>query len=209
METIYYPVTTLKNTSPGSIMFVINLIMVFVFSAIIFTSGLVFYFLAGDFSADTGFIIWTALLLVCCSEIIVCFVGLRGSYLVSLDILINYFWGVSVLIVPLCITIYGSYNYLENAQLYAEHQWTHDSFDNARKIFCDPPDTYKTECMVPFKGPDNQFGMCMCVCAHHTQYIVCIFYIYPLVVCICHTYPLVVCMCYIYPLIDISLSCTQ
>ena len=51
----------------------------------------------------TGWIVWLGLSIVGLCLSITCAIGMRGAHVVSLDMLLSYFWGVIVFIGPLVI----------------------------------------------------------------------------------------------------------
>ena len=144
-----YPINVIHNMSPANGIFIVNCVMIACFSVVVVFTCFVLQAIL-SVKSDTGWYYWALLGVVSVSEIIVCVVGLRGSYYVSLEILLSYFWGILVLIVPLCICLYGCINYYATVTVYSKKQWSHQSFNGLREFFCDPPDTANTLCAVPF-----------------------------------------------------------
>ena len=79
-----------------------------------------------------------------------CLVGIRGSYIVSLGLLLRYLWGVLIVIGPLFIVQFVTIQFaLKVRQLYS-HAWQEAAFNNIRYYFCIPQSTYMTTCNTPF-----------------------------------------------------------
>ena len=76
-------------------------------------------------------------------------IGLRGAHLVSLELLLTYFWGIIVFIVPLVLGLFACFNFLAYTRIWFKHAWTLDSFAQVRKLFCIPHDTADNKCKAP------------------------------------------------------------
>ena len=81
-------------------------------------------------------------------------VGMRGAHLVSLELLLSYFWGTLVLFAPLLLGIFAVFNISFYTRIWFKHQWRTPDFSYIRKTFCDPSSTASTKCTAPeFDGP--------------------------------------------------------
>lgn len=75
---------------------------------------------------------------------------MRGAYLVSLQILLDYFWASIVIISPLILVLFSCFNYYTSIDIIFKHLWTNDNFSNIRRSSCKPSSTANTLCNIPF-----------------------------------------------------------
>jgi len=105
---------------------------------------------------------WLGLALVGFALTFICALGIRGAYLVSLELLLLYFWGVAVFLAPLLlgtVTCFDFYSYID---VYFRHHWEEDTFLGIREFFC-AEDTANNKCMSPIMGGglyDNETAWC-------------------------------------------------
>ena len=76
-------------------------------------------------------------------------VGMRGAHLVSLDLLLSYFWGIIVLIAPLLLGIFAVFNISFYTRIWFKHQWDKPDFIDVRRLFCEPSSTADNRCIAP------------------------------------------------------------
>lgn len=74
---------------------------------------------------------------------------MRGAHLVSLDLLLAYFWGIIVCLVPLLLALFACFNISLYTKIWFKHNWELPSFDQVRRIFCHPRNTYDNKCIAP------------------------------------------------------------
>lgn len=68
-------------------------------------------------------------------------IGLRGTHLVNLELLLTYFWGITVYISGLTLAVVvclDSYSYLG---IWINHEWGEASLRTLREQFCIPSNT--------------------------------------------------------------------
>jgi hypothetical protein len=83
-----------------------------------------------------------------CFLAIVACIGMRGSHLISFDLLLYYFWGIILFIVPLVLSLFACFNYNFYTKIWFRHSWDSPNFKQIRKIFC-PSHTAETLCIAP------------------------------------------------------------
>jgi len=109
---------------------------------------------SGENSEGTGWIQWLGLAVVGVALSITCAVGIRGAQLVSLDLLLFYFWGIAVFLAPLLLLTIISFDFYTYIDVYFHHHWEEDSFSAIRNIFCEDG-TADTKCVSPILGGPN------------------------------------------------------
>jgi len=65
---------------------------------------------------------WMGLSIVGLSLAVTCIVGMRGAHLVSLDLLLTYFWGITVFVAPLLLGIVACFDFYEYLNVFFAHQ---------------------------------------------------------------------------------------
>lgn len=83
---------------------------------------------------------------------------MRGAHVVSLDLLLAYFWSIVVLIAPLVLGLFSCVNFLFYSQIWIRYSWTLTNFEPIRALFCEPSSTADTKCVVPFSDFINFNG---------------------------------------------------
>ncbi len=93
--------------------------------------------------------IWIGMLGLCILGAIfstVCIVGMRGAHLVSLDLLLTYFWGTTVFVGPLLLGVVACMDFYTYTQVWFKHQWELPNFNGLHTLFCTK---FTTEGNVP------------------------------------------------------------
>ena len=104
------------------------------------------------FFYDLGWLNWAGLTAVEIYLFVVSIVGMRGANLVSLQILLDYFWASIVIIAPLILVLFSCFNFFSTLDIIFKHLWTDSSFENIRRTFCEPSSDANTLCNFPFYG---------------------------------------------------------
>ncbi|RYY88297.1 hypothetical protein EON63_02640 [archaeon] len=84
-------------------------------------------------------------------------IGLRGAHMVSLDLILTYFWGVIVFVAPLLLALFACFNFFLYTKIWFKHQWSTITFSRVRDLFCVPRYTADNKCIAPL----SETGMCM------------------------------------------------
>lgn len=145
-----YPFHVAYSTSPRKFLLSVNMLLIFcscIISAIsIYASQLLydpeFYF---------GWLNWSGLATVGVFLFFIAILGMRGAHLVSLEILLTYFWGTIVLVVPLLLGVYAVFNFNFYTRIWFKHEWAQDDFLPLRSLFCSPMSTARTKCRAPLE----------------------------------------------------------
>lgn len=104
-----------------------------------------------DSSRNAG---WLGISIGGISLFLMCVVGLRGTHLVNLDLLLTYFWGITVFISALTLAVVSCFNSYIYVNLWLKHSWQKPSFNKMREYFCIPRDTAHGKCVAPINvGP--------------------------------------------------------
>lgn len=105
-------------------------------------------------NTGTSYVAWLGLALVGFFLTLICLLGIRGAYMVSLELLLLYFWGVAVFLAPLLLGTVFSFDFLTYIRVYLKHNWEEDSFLGVRRIFC-KKGTAEEQCRAPVLGGPN------------------------------------------------------
>lgn len=92
---------------------------------------------------------WLSIAVAAIALWVMSIIGLRGSYLVSLELLLSYFWGVSVFISALTLAVVScldSYLYMD---IWVRHSWEEPVFSWLRSLYCRPQSTASGKCLAP------------------------------------------------------------
>lgn len=84
-------------------------------------------------SKDTIFYNW---LVLACIEICmswVCVIGLRGVHLLSFDMLLLYFWGVTMFFGPLILSAVAGLDFYLFLEIWFRHSWHSSMFSGVRR----------------------------------------------------------------------------
>jgi len=81
--------------------------------------------------------------------------------LVSLQLLLDYFWASIVIIAPYILVLFSCFNFYTSIATIFKHQWTDNSFAGIRKNSCSPRDTANTLCNVPYAPTDEINQLCL------------------------------------------------
>lgn len=91
---------------------------------------------------------------------LMCIVGLRGTHLVNLDLLLTYFWGITVFISALTLAVVSCFNSYIYVKIWLKHSWQKNSFNEMREYFCLPKETAVGKCIAPINvGSVTQWCM--------------------------------------------------
>lgn len=58
----------------------------------------------------------------------ICIVGMRGAHLVSFELLLIYFWGITMFIGPLVLAVAAGFNFYFYMTVWITHYWESSSF---------------------------------------------------------------------------------
>jgi hypothetical protein len=101
-----------------------------------------YLFLGTVNSEDTIFYNWLVLGLIEVCMSWVCVIGLRGVHLLSFEMLLLYFWGVTMFFGPLIMSAVAGFDFYLFLQIWFKHSW--------------PTAMFSQVCMCVY--------VCMCVC---------------------------------------------
>lgn len=85
----------------------------------------------------------------------VCIVGMRGAHLVSLSLLLTYFWGMIIFVGPLLLGVIACFDFYDYMFVWFNHQWEQPNFSGLHDLFC-------TKFITAGAGPDNVNAVAMC-----------------------------------------------
>ena len=115
----------LKNYSDfrdsRKVLFSINLIIAVCSLCLAGFSGYLTYLLY-DPNFFSTWINWMGLSIVGLSLALTCIIGMRGAHLVSLDLLLSYFWGITVFVAPLLLGVVACFDFYSYLTVYFKHQ---------------------------------------------------------------------------------------
>lgn len=94
---------------------------------------------------------WVALALAGLGLFTLCVIGMRGAHLVSLELLLFYFWGVAFFVSPLILGTVICFDFYVYLSTYFEHNWESPEFYQVRKYFCEKG-TANNKCIAPILG---------------------------------------------------------
>jgi len=69
--------------------------------------------------------------------------------MVSLELLLSYFWATIVLIAPLMLGLFAVFNISFYTRIWLKHQWETDEFTVFRQLFCKPASSADGKCVAP------------------------------------------------------------
>jgi hypothetical protein len=151
------PIATLYKTSPRKMLLVNNLIMCFCSLILcgfaMYVSALFYKAISDENNEDnSGWLQWVGQAIIGICMVTISIVGMRGAHLVSLELLLTYFWGIVVFLAPLLLGTVGSFLFsFLYIDVYVRHRWSLDSFAQVRNLFC-PSDTADSTCACPLLG---------------------------------------------------------
>lgn len=102
-----------------------------------------------DPAFSSGWINWLGLSIVGLALAVTCIVGMRGAHLVSLDLLLTYFWGITVFVAPLLLGIVACIDFYSYMSVWFEHEWEEQNFQGVRELFCPPEQPNLAKCAAP------------------------------------------------------------
>jgi hypothetical protein len=149
----------MKIISPRRLSF---LLISVICASSVFISGFSI-FLSNIFYNDSdpsGSVGWVGISIGGISLFFMCIVGLRGTHLVNLDLLLTYFWGITVFISALTLAVVSCFNSYIYIKIWLKHSWQKPSFKEMREYFCEPRDTADGKCIAPINvGPITTWCM--------------------------------------------------
>eukprot|EP01039_Chlorochromonas_danica_P003295 gene3295-3615_t len=159
-QRVTYPFHLLSTSSPRRVLFAINFLLTICCLCLagfaIFLCDL-FY----DPGFVSGWIIWMGLAIVSLGLAIVSIIGMRGAHMVSLNLLLTFFWGISIFVAPLLLSLYSCFNFYFYMRIWFKHQWSTKRFSDVREIFCRPQSTAGNKCVAPLSAnlilPDDDY----------------------------------------------------
>lgn len=135
------PIRILLGTiqSPRKMLFFNSLVLAICFtgiSAFAFLVCAIFYQSArAQNSQDTIFINWFVLGWVGILMTAICVIGMRGAHLVSFELLLVYFWGITMMVGPLILTAVAGFDFYLFIQIWINHYWESPSFSQVNCTF--------------------------------------------------------------------------
>lgn len=99
---------------------------------------------------------WIGLAVVGICLMTTCIIGLRGTHIVNLDLLLTFFWGVMIFIGPFILAIVVGFDFFLFLSIYFDHGWNTSTFRGIREIFCHPSSYADTLCAVPYQYATNR-----------------------------------------------------
>lgn len=127
---------------------ILNSVLSF-FSVVLAGFGLYLCTLLYDPDFTAGWINWLGLSVVGISLFVVGMIGIRGAYIVSLELLLTYFWGIIVFVAPMFLGLFACFNWYFFIPTWFLHEWSKPGFAQLRKIFCEPASTANNKCIAP------------------------------------------------------------
>ena len=103
----------------------------------------------------SGWIDWLGLSIVGLGLAITCIIGMRGAHLISLDLLLTYFWGITIFVAPLLLGIVACIDFYSYMSVWFKHEWEQDNFSNMRNLFCPPMQPQHRKCAAPLYKADQ------------------------------------------------------
>ena len=138
----------LSLVSPRRLLFL--LISVICVSSLVLSSFSIFltriFYNEEDLTASSS---WLGISIGSISLFLMCIVGLRGTHLVNLDLLLSYFWGITVFISALTLAVVSCFNSYIYIRIWLKHSWQKRSFQTMREYFCMPKETAGNKCIAP------------------------------------------------------------
>ena len=104
------------------------------------------FYNVSDLTGSTG---WLGISIGGLALFLMCIVGLRGTHLVNLDLLLTYFWGITVFISALTLAVVSCFNSYLYVRIWLKHSWQDESFSQMRGYFCRPIGSANNKCLAP------------------------------------------------------------
>ena len=142
------------------VLFVVNLLIALASGILAVFAGYLSIVMYDDvyFTVWTG---WLGLSFLGTTLMIVCIVGMRGAYLVSLDLLLTYFWGIIVFVGPLLLGVVACMDFYTYMTVWFTHQWELPNFWGIHDIFCGKYSSFDEtaeqgilKCRAPLQGTE-------------------------------------------------------
>lgn len=160
------PARYFLTKSPRKLLFNIN---IFVTVLTLVLSGFSMYVstLIYDRSFIGGWADFVGVSIVSFAIALTCITGARGSHIVSLELLLGYFWLVVVFIGPLILGVVIALTFTRYIDVYFLHQWTEPNFSKIRDLFCH--EYSDTKCLVPLSITTNLEAVNNTYCDYQTD----------------------------------------
>lgn len=147
-QQVVYPLHVFEATSPRKVLFAINLVLS-VCAMVMTTYSVYLTWLLYDPHFVTGWSNWFILVIVGIFTTATAIVGMRGAHMVSLELLLSYFWSIIVLIAPILLGLFAVFNFSFYTRIWFKHQWDKEDFAPLRVLFCSPSSTADNKCLAP------------------------------------------------------------
>jgi hypothetical protein len=146
------PARFLGSTSPRKIMIGVN------FAIAVLSLGLGGFsiylsYLLYESRFLSGWVVWLGLSFVGITLAATCSIGMRGAHVLSLELLLTYFWGICVFIAPLILGTVASFDFYTYIRTWFLHEWAESGFQRIRDRFC--ASTANSKCAPPILGIDG------------------------------------------------------
>lgn len=133
LEQIIWPIRYFFNISPRNMLIVNNVVVCICSFILTFCSLYVaslFYVESSNNStsystagSNTDWITWLGLAIVGLALTVTCIIGIRGAHVVSLELLLIYFWSIVIFIAPLLLGVIACFDFYEYMETYFQHRW--------------------------------------------------------------------------------------
>ena len=156
LSKMLWPIRFISSLPPRTLLFSYNLAVCLCSVVLTFCSVYVAsLFYIGEQSATgnrgTDWITWLGLGIIGLMLTATCIIGMRGAVIVSLDLLLIYFWAIVVFVAPLLLGTIACFDFYLYMEVYFRHRWEFNYFSEVRKLFC-APGTSDSKCMAPLGG---------------------------------------------------------
>ena len=101
--------------------------------------------------SGTDWATWLGLGIIGLALTVTCIIGMRGAHIVSLELLLSYFWCVVVFLAPLLLGTIACFDFYVYMEVYFRHRWEFKHFEEVRRLFCDAG-TAEGKCKAPLAG---------------------------------------------------------
>ena len=154
---ILWPIRFISSLPPRTLLFSYNFAVCVCSLVLTFCSVYVAsLFYIGETNGATGergteWITWLGLAIIGVMLTATCIIGMRGAVIVSLDLLLIYFWSIVVFVAPLLLGTIACFDFYLYMEVYFRHRWEFNYFSEVRVLFC-APGTSMSKCRAPLGG---------------------------------------------------------